>query len=130
MKQSTNAWTESRALVQNSKGEMLIARTPGDETPWEFPGGRIDEGESPEHGVRRLCTHLLAADVEVLQGYPPFVHNFGSHSVTYRYMLCATVRGTPKTGQYAELRWVQTQQLRDYVFDAPTQQVVDWLCDR
>ncbi len=128
-RQQTLAWTEARALIERQRREYLIARPGGGEdTPWEFPGGRIAAQESPEAGLRRLCRELLGIELEISLGQPPFVHNFGAHSVTYRYYVCAAF-GDAKTVGYAEIRWVALPQLRDYVFDRPTQQVVDWLLE-
>ena len=124
----TPAWIESRALTQNSRREYLIIRTvPGEDQPWEFPGGRVQQNESPEAAMRRLCRTLIGAEVELQQGQPPFVHNFGTHSITFRYFIVGIAREEVAPPTAAEMRWVQLGQLRDYVFDTPTQQVVDWL---
>ena len=124
----TRARIESRALIQNSRREYLIIRTVvGDDQPWEFPGGRVQQNESPEAAMRRLCRALIGADVELQQGQPPFVYNFGTHSITFRYFIVCLAREEIASPTAAELRSVQLGQLRDYVFDAPTQQVVDWL---
>lgn len=123
-------WIESRAIINRGRHTKLIVRPVGaDEGPWEFPGGRLMPHESPEGGLRRLCRAALGVELEIAIGQPPFVHHFGSHSVTYRYYLCSIPRGEPLPLACAEIRWVATPQLRDYVFDAPTQHVVDWLLD-
>lgn len=121
-------WVESRALIQRGSAEYLITRANDDEDgPWEFPGGRINTGESPEAALRRICRATLRVEIKIAVGQPPFVHSFGTHSVTYRYYLCRADADDPAGTGCEELRWVRTQQLRDYVFDAPAQQVVDWL---
>ncbi len=127
--QPPRAWTESHALIERPAGTYLIARPrDGDDTPWEFPGGRVETSESPEGGLRRVVRDRLGVELELLIGQPPFVYNFGSHSITYRYYLCA-LRSRPEPLGYAELRWVKLGQLRDYIFDPATQQVVDWLLE-
>ena len=123
-------WTESRALIQRAGREYLIVKTDrAAEQPWEFPGGRIRRGESPETGLRRLCRVMLGVELVISLGQPPFVYRFGTHSVTYRYYICGTRGAKPTAAGCAELRWVLTGQLCEYVFDAPTQQVVDWLLE-
>lgn len=126
-----NEWTESRVVLQNDRKETLIVRPAGepDATPWEFPGGKLAQRESPEVALRRICREQLGIELEFVQGQPPFVHNFGTHSITYRYYFCRISKGDAKSHSMAELRWVRTGQLREYVFDAPTQQVVDWLLE-
>ncbi|MFO0839963.1 MAG: NUDIX domain-containing protein [Phycisphaerae bacterium] len=125
-----NNWTESRALIQGAQAYLIILPDASPETPWAFPGGRITRHESPEHGLRRVLRDLIGVEIEFHVGQPPFVHNFGSHSVTYRYYQCSIRSGQPQARACAELRWVIAGQLRDYTFDQPTQQVVDWLLER
>jgi mutator protein MutT len=122
-------WIESRALLERSGRELLIVkpRPQNDECPWEFPGGRLENRESPEAALRRILRDTLGIETELLQGQPPFVHNFGTHSITYRYYMCGIASGAICPADGSEVRWVKVGQLREYVFDAPTQQVVDWL---
>jgi mutator protein MutT len=124
-------WTESRVVLQNDRKETLIIRPTGapEELPWEFPGGRLEGRESPEAALRRICNDQLGIELEFVQGQPPFVYNFGTHSVTYRYYFCRVAKGKMRARGAGELRWVRSGQLREYVFDAPTQQVVDWLLE-
>lgn len=122
-------WIESRALLERPGRELLILKLHAarDDCPWEFPGGRLENRESPEAALRRLLRDTLGIDLELLQGQPPFIHNFGTYSVTYRYYMCGVARGTIRPAAGSETRWVKVGQLREYDFDAPTQQVVDWL---
>jgi 8-oxo-dGTP diphosphatase len=130
-KRQKTRWVESRAIIQNSRHEVLIFKADrrNDSALWEFPGGRVAPGESPEVALRRHCRLLLAVELELQIGQPPFVHDFGDHQVTYRYYHCAADAVKLTTSGAAETRWVRVQQLPDYTFDPPTQVVVDWLRD-
>src|SRR5262245_14703316 len=127
----TTDWTESRALLERPGRELLILKPRLDdpECPWEFPGGRLENRESPEAALRRIFRESLGVELELLQGQPPFIHNFGDHSVTYRYYMCTVARGTLRQPPGSEMRWVKVGQLCEYDFDRPTQQVVEWLRD-
>jgi len=125
------SWVDSRALIQRAGREYLIIKTQsGDEQPWEFPGGRIRSNEVPEAGLRRICREQIGIELDISIGQPPFVHRFGTHSVTYRYHICGIRGGEAEDIGCAELRWVLPEQLREYIFDVPTQQVVDWLLEK
>lgn len=129
-KTGRNDWVESRALFERPPRELLIfkPRAEDDACPWEFPGGRVAGRESPEACVRRIMHDTFGVRITLLQGQPPFVHNYGTHSITFRYYMVGLAGGdAPHTPTGGELRWVHLQQLREYHFDAPTQQVVDWL---
>lgn len=129
-RQPTTDWTEARAIVRNSRGEMLIVKlSNNEEAAWEFPGGRLRGSESPESALRRELRETLLLELNIEVGQPPFIYNFGGKSVTYRYYFCTVRAGEVKTAQVAEARWVLPQQLRDYVFEPPVQQVVDWILE-
>lgn len=127
----TPSWIESRALIERNDREFLIfkLRNSDDDCAWEFPGGRVERRESPEAALRRILRSICGIEVELRIGQPPFVHNYGGHSITFRYYLCGIGKGTPSVPAPAELRWVKLGQLRDYHFDVPTQQVVDWMLE-
>lgn len=128
---SERGWVEARALIERP-GRQLLIHNPeprNDASPWEFPGGRAEGRESPEAALRRVFRDVHHAVIEIHQGQPPFVYNFGDRSVTYRYYLVSVVGDEPVSAAGGELRWVHVQQLRDYHFDGPGQQVVDWLVD-
>lgn len=124
-------WTESRALLERPGRELLIVKQHADQPdrPWEFPGGRLENRESPEAALRRIFRESYGVELELLQGQPPFIHNFGTHSITYRYYMCVVARGTPAQPPGSEMRWVKMGQLREYDFDSATQQVVSWLLE-
>lgn len=130
-KSGKNHWVESRALLENARHEYLILRRgPADESHWDFPGDRVQGRESPEAALRRALREELGVEVTLSLGQPPFAYNYGDHSITYRYYVCATERGEPQSAASTELRWIPTGQLREYVFEPAAQQVVQWLLEQ
>ncbi len=126
------SWTESRALIRRGTKFLIVragAGQPEPTEPWHFPGGRLAGRESPEAALRRICRDSFGVELVLHVGQPPFVHHFGTHSITYRYYESSIASGEPSAPAGAELRWVERGQLRDYVFDAATQPVVDWLLE-
>lgn len=128
VRQPQTRWVETRALLRRGQEEFLILKPAAEPAVFfEFPGGKVAERESPEAALRRWCRDYLGVTLQFQIGQPPFQHNFGTHAVTYRYYICTIRSGEAEAGGRFELRWVARPQLRDYIFDAPTQQVVDWL---
>ena len=65
------------AVIENDKGEILCAlRSPSMTLPnlWEFPGGKIEEGEQPEQTLAREIQEELECQIEVHNLVAAIVH--------------------------------------------------------
>lgn len=107
------------AALVDADGRTLLARRPEGKSMaglWEFPGGKVHEGEAPEAALARelreeLGVEILARDLE------PF--SFASHSYEGFHLLmplylCRVWQGEPKALEGQELAWVARKRLRDY----------------
>ncbi len=100
-------------------GRVLIAQRPKGKAMaglWEFPGGKVEEGEQPEAALIRELDEELGIDVSE-NCLAPFT--FASHSYDDFHLLmplyvCRVWEGTvtPKEGQV--LKWVRPLQLKEY----------------
>ena len=98
--------------------EVLIAQRaePRHEGKWEFPGGKVEEGETPEHALQR---ELLEESELKSSGFDYFCTSEVAHKdklivlLTYRVQ---TFSGTPKNKVHKDLRWVKVSVLTDYRF--------------
>jgi 8-oxo-dGTP diphosphatase len=106
------------ALV-DADGRVLIAQRPEDKTMaglWEFPGGKIEDGEWPEQTlIRELQEELGIAVSEACLA--PFT--FASHSYPDFHLLmplyvCRRWEGTVSALEGQQLAWVKPNRLRDY----------------
>ena len=106
------------ALV-DADGRVLIAQRPeGKQLAglWEFPGGKIEPGETPEEAVVRELQEELGIETKVACLAPL---TFASHSYESFHLLmplfvCRRFWGTPVAKEHRALKWVKPRQLRDY----------------
>ncbi len=99
------------AVIQD--GRLLVARRAGGpyDGCWEFPGGKVERGETDARGLVREIREELGIDVAP-QGFLGEVVLDGSvgggtpGASTLRVWRCRISRGTPVAREHAEIRWV------------------------
>jgi len=96
------------------EGRILAARRgPAMSQPdmWEFPGGKIEAGESPEQALRRELVEELGCTVEVGERLESTTHAYDFGSVTLTTYYCRLVAGVAEPTEHSELRWVEPDAL-------------------
>lgn len=102
------------AVIQNEAGEVLCAqRSPrmSQGGLWEFPGGKIEPGESPAESLRREIREELGCEIAVGERVADVTHPYPELTVrliTYRARLTG---GSPTPKEHAELRWLPAAEL-------------------
>lgn len=107
------------AALVDPDGRVLIARRPEGKPMaglWEFPGGKVHDGETPEQALIRELREELAIDTRT-SCLAPLV--FASHSYDSFHLLmplfaCRVWQGNPTPLEGQELAWVKPARLRDY----------------
>jgi 8-oxo-dGTP diphosphatase len=101
------------ALVRRG-GRLLAAQRPEGETRggcWEFPGGKIEVGESPEGCLARELHEELALEVSVRDHYLSVTHDYPDVRVHLHAYLCEVAGGTPTPLEHQRIRWLSPQEL-------------------
>lgn len=106
---------------------LLIAQRPEGKAMaglWEFPGGKVEDGELPEQTLTRELQEELGIETHPQCFFPL---SFASHSYDRFHLLmplytCRNWAGVPRGRESQAVKWVPVQQLRDYPMppaDAP-----------
>jgi 8-oxo-dGTP diphosphatase len=107
------------AAILRKDGKILIAkRQSGDafEGKWEFPGGKIEEGETPEQCLRRELLEEFGIDTIInrLLYVVPYTYTEGS-ILLYAYEVTQS-KGDFKLNVHDEAKWTEPQDLGSYDF--------------
>ena len=109
----------SAAALVDVDGRVLLAQRPDDKDMaglWEFPGGKIEQGETPEQALIRELKEELAIDTRSSCLAPL---SFASHEYENFHLLillyvCRRWWGSPVAVEGGTLAWVHAPRLRDY----------------
>lgn len=106
------------ALIDADLRVLLAQRPPGKAMAglWEFPGGKIDPGETPEDALIRELREELSIETKAACLAPL---TFASHSYDTFHLLmplyvCRRWWGTPQPQEGQTIRWVRSDNLRDF----------------
>jgi A/G-specific adenine glycosylase len=118
------------ALVYRASGELLIDRRPYDGLLgglWEFPGGKLEPGESVEQALARELREELGLRVEVIGALPSVDHAYTHFTVTLHPRLCALRRMDRRVAEGRECRWVKPAELSRYPMPRANRKVIEAL---
>ena len=102
------------ALVR--RGLFLIAQRPINKThggKWEFPGGKLEPGESLSQALEREIREELGVHATPLTSEPVYTHIAAGEQFRINFML-ATFKGEPSAIEHSRLKWVSPAELSKY----------------
>ncbi|HHE32914.1 MAG TPA: (deoxy)nucleoside triphosphate pyrophosphohydrolase [Chlorobaculum parvum] len=107
------------AIIERD-GKFLIARRPDDGRhlgrKWEFPGGKVEPGESAIAALIRELREELNVSVTIIEQLTPVEHRYPELSLRLIAFRCRLKHGTPQAGVHEELRWIGIHEVKDYDF--------------
>jgi mutator protein MutT len=112
-------------------GRLLITRRPPGKSLaglWEFPGGKLEPGESWESALARELIEELDLVVQVGVLYEEITHHYPDKSIRLRFYRCTPQPGSsPRPIECSELLWVSRPDLKSHSFPAADARLLDRL---
>ena len=106
-------------------GKLMIAQRPAGKHmagKWEFPGGKIEKGETPEQALERELWEELGVKTRTGRIYHAIHHSYPEKDILLLFYRSRLIEGEPRPIEEADIRWIEEAQIRDFDWaeaDAP-----------
>lgn len=110
---------EVTAAIIRQNGKILICQRPAEKNCsllWEFPGGKIEVGETGEQCIARECQEELGITLSVEQELTDITYEYPDRIVHLHFYLCGIASGVPEKKEHNALAWITTDVIDQYEF--------------
>jgi 8-oxo-dGTP diphosphatase len=94
-------WREGRLLISRRRVDQAMPNL------WEFPGGKVEAGESPQVALVREIREELGCEVEVGRIDDVVFHDYPAFDLYMLVYRCQVIGGTPSAVAVAEIAWIE-----------------------
>ncbi|MCX7818752.1 MAG: NUDIX domain-containing protein [Kiritimatiellae bacterium] len=112
-------WTVGAAVTLDARGRVLVAQRPDNSMLgglWEFPGGKVEPGETIRECIRRELIEELGLEVEVGPEIARVRHDYTHFRITLHAYACRPVRGRARPLRCAAVGWIRPADARQLAF--------------
>ncbi|MBE5802870.1 MAG: (deoxy)nucleoside triphosphate pyrophosphohydrolase [Clostridiales bacterium] len=98
---------------------FLICRRPPHKSRgglYEFVGGKVEPGETPQAALVRECKEELGVTVSVGAPVADVVHAYPDLTIHLQLFRCAIAEGAPQLLEHDDMQWISTEALNNYPF--------------
>lgn len=100
------------AIIEQNGKVLATQRGYGDyKDGWEFPGGKIEPGESKEEAIIREIKEELATEIEVIDFLNKVEHDYPTFHLTMYSFRCRIVKGDVKLLEHEDAKWLSKEEL-------------------
>ncbi len=120
------------AIIRNEENEVLVVqRGEKKDHPfkWEFPGGKLKEGETEEECIIREIKEELSMEIVICRQLDPVEHDYGHIKITLIPFICDTLDELPVLSEHVDFRWMPAEKLDSVDFTEADLSVVHQYID-
>jgi 8-oxo-dGTP diphosphatase len=107
------------AIIRNEDNKILVVQR-GENTDhpfkWEFPGGKINEGESEEECIIREIREELSMDIVICSRLENVDYDYGKKQILLIPFVCDTLDALPVLSEHLAFKWLPQYRLREVDF--------------
>ena len=106
------------AVIERNGTYLITQRRPTAVLPlmWEFPGGRVEAGETDATALKREVQHRIGVDVEAGKLISFVSHPYDNYVVDLYLYDCSLTNGEPKALNVQSFRWVHSGEFDQFPF--------------
>ncbi len=104
-------------IILNEEGKILLTKRAEGQSRallWEFPGGKVEPGETDQESLKRELEEELCLEVEVLEHLVTVHHSYPDLSIELVCYLCRTGRSKPCLTVHSDYVWVEFDELERF----------------
>ncbi len=116
--------------IADTAGRILVAKRPEHVHQgglWEFPGGKLESGESPLHGLRRELSEELGIEVRASRPLIRVHHDYGDRQVLLDVHRVSDYSGLPRGREGQPLAWLHPDTMEAAYFPAADRPIINAL---
>ncbi len=92
---------------------------------WEFVGGKVEKGETPEEALVRECREELDITVAPQSIFMEVVHEYPDITVHLTLFNAVIAEGTPKMIEHNDIRWLTAEEIDQYEFCPADKEILE-----
>lgn len=115
-------------VVRREDGKILIARRPDHVHMggrWEFPGGKVEEGETVQQALARELREEVAIEVKDLKPLTEIRHDYAEKTVLLDTWWVREFEGEASGQEGQQIAWVEVAELTNYQFPDANQEIIE-----
>jgi 8-oxo-dGTP diphosphatase len=117
------------ALIELNGKYLITQRLPTSSLPllWEFPGGRVEEGETDQQALARELREEMDIRIEVQERAMHVEHSYEKYDIDFNVYRCNLLSGEITHQRIHDHRWVRLAELDEYPFPPADEKTLERL---